>query len=70
LCKSSLFVFQRKFDEKERKLKAVKDNISQSMAKAAPGKFPKHMFHSFLMFYQIFLKKVLSVPICVFFTQS
>lgn len=26
------------FDEKERKLKQIKDNISQSMAKAVPGK--------------------------------
>lgn len=30
--------FQRMYDEKERKLKQIKDNISQSMAKAVPGK--------------------------------
>ena len=32
------FSFQRKYDEKERKLKQIKNNISQSMAKAVPGK--------------------------------
>ncbi|XP_048730599.1 transcription elongation factor B polypeptide 3-like isoform X2 [Ostrea edulis] len=34
-------LYLRKFDEKERKLKAIKDNISQSMAKAVPERTAK-----------------------------